>query len=86
MSAIESFHSDRGGNEFLGLRRGRLGQPEIVYDNGPSQRQVWRVVGGAADSASLCEAMRLAVLEVRVLPALYEQLTTRSIAIEPVIA
>ena len=82
MTASHSFHSARGGTDFLGLRRGRRGHAEIVYDNGLAPRQVWRVLGELADESPLREALQRAIEEVRVLPALFAELNERAIAVE----
>lgn len=78
-----SYHSSCGGFDFLGLREGRGGAVEIVYDDGVKRRLVWRVRGGAAE-AQLGEALRAAVNQAKVLPALYAELKKRAIAIEAV--
>lgn len=67
----------------LGLRTGQGGAVEIVYDDGVRRRHVWRVRPGAAE-APLRDALRDAVRQTRVLPALYAELRKRSIAIEAV--
>lgn len=84
MASSFAFHSAHGAPDFLGLRRGRRGQTEIVYDDGSTRRLVWRVVGEMADDAPLREALQSAVAETRVLPALYAELKRRAIAIEVV--
>lgn len=77
------FHSPSGGFDFLGLRKGRRGGVEIVYDDGVARRMVWRVIG-AANESQIGEALSRAARELRVLPALYAELKKRSIAIESV--
>ncbi len=58
---------------------------EIVYDDGEAQhRMVWRVKSPEPSEARIGEALRLAVDQTRVLPALYSELKKRSIAIEAV--
>lgn len=84
MTLGHSFHSARGGTDFLGLRRGRRGESEIVYDNGRAQRLVWRVLDELSDDLPLREALQRAVEEVRVLPALFTELRNRAISIEAV--
>lgn len=79
-----TFHSALGASDFLGLRRGRSGDAEIVYDDGRERRMVWRVIGPMSDDLPLREAMQLAVSEVRVLPALFAALKHRAIAIEAI--
>lgn len=77
------FHSACGGFDFLGLRRGRRGGVEIVYDDGVARRLVWRVQG-PANEHQLGDALSRAVNQARVVPALYSELRKRSIAIEAV--
>ncbi|MFC2967698.1 hypothetical protein [Acidimangrovimonas pyrenivorans] len=55
---------------------------EIVYDDGVSQRMVWRAAGPGAAEPRIQEALRLAVDQARVLPALYSELRKRAISIE----
>lgn len=82
MAHIEAFHSSRGGCDFLGLRHGRSGSVEIVYDDGVARRMVWRVKTPGANVSRIGEAMRAAVDQLRVVPALMTELRKRSIAIE----
>jgi len=82
--AQSAFHSPSGGFDFLGLRKGRRGGVEIVYDDGVARRMVWRVQGRANES-QIGEALARASREIRVLPALYAELRKRSIAIESVL-
>lgn len=79
-----SFQSPSGGFDFLGLRKGRRGDVEIVYDDGVARRRVWRVQGAVSES-QLGEALSRAARELRVLPALYAELKKRSISIEAVL-
>lgn len=79
------FHAPHGGADFLGWRTGRSGATEIVYDDGVRRRMVWRVEGEAADGAGLSDALRVAVGSGRILPALYDELKKRAIAIERII-
>ena len=83
MATLSTFHSSCGGFDFLGLRKGRSGGYEIVYDDGVKRRLVWRVQGEAAE-AQLGDALRHAVNKPRVLPAMYSELKKRSIGIEAV--
>ena len=83
MTLGHSFHSACG-TDFLGLRRGRRGESEIVYDNGQAQRLVWRVIDELSDDLPVREALQRAVEEVRVLPALFTELRNRAISIEAV--
>lgn len=78
-----SYHSSFGGFDYLGLRKGKTGAVEIVYDDGVKRRLVWRVSTQAKESV-LGEALRTAVNQPRVLQALYAELKRRSIAIEAV--
>jgi hypothetical protein len=95
MARIHSFHSASGASEFLGLRTGRRGGTEIVYDDGVARRIVFRVVGPAqgpaggpggapADTGALGDALQRAVNQPRVLSALYSELKRRAIAVEQV--
>jgi hypothetical protein len=77
-----AFHSTCGGYDFLGLRKTSRGTTEIVYDDGVKRRMIWKVSGYEVNEARLCDALRLAVNNVRVIPALYQELKKRSIAIE----
>jgi uncharacterized phage protein gp47/JayE len=83
MATLSTFHSSCGGFDFLGIRKGRSGGFEIVYDDGVRRRLVWRVQGKAGE-AQLGDALRNAVDKPRVLPAMYSELKKRSIAIEAV--
>jgi hypothetical protein len=80
---VSSFHSSSGGFDFLGYRKRASGTVEIVYDDGVTRRMVWRVRGKASDSV-LGDALRYAINQARVLPAMYAELKKRSIAIEAV--
>lgn len=77
------FHSSSGGFDFLGLRATRNGGMEIVYDDGVA-RLVFRVLGAGPDLTDLGDALRRAVDQPRVLPALYSELKKRAIAVEAV--
>lgn len=85
MSHIEAFHSPHGGCDFLGLRRGRTGAMEIVYDDGVARRLVWRVATPGAEARRVGEALRAAVDHLRVVPALHAELRKRAIQVETVI-
>jgi len=78
-----SYHSSFGGFDYLGLRQGKSGAVEIVYDDGVKRRMVWRVNSKAKESV-LGDALKKAVNQPRVLQALYAELKRRSIAIEAV--
>ncbi len=83
MTSLSSFHSSSvHKHNFLGLRTTTQGAMEIVYDDGEAHRMVWRVKSPTASEARIGEALRLAVDQARVLPALYSELTKRSISIE----
>lgn len=56
---------------------------EIVYDDGASRRMIWRVAKGNAE-ATVGDALRVAMEQARVVPALYTELKKRSIAIDAV--
>jgi len=75
------FHAPHGGADFLGIRRSRGGETEIVYDDGVARRMVWRVAGKPQDG-KLSDALRTAVGSLRVVPTLYDELKKRSISIE----
>lgn len=79
-----AFHSSSGGFHFLGLRPSRGGGVEIVYDDGVARRMVFRVLHAVRDATDLDDALRSAVNQTRVLPALYSELKKRAIAIEAV--
>lgn len=79
----QTYHSATGREDFLGLRTARSGVTEIVYDDGQQHRYVWRVPLKVNELA-LGEALRQAVSQRRVIPALYSELRKRSISIEAV--
>ncbi len=78
------FHAPHGGGDFLGLRTTRHGTTEIVYDDGVARRMVWRVAPDSVNEARISDALRVAVGSIRVVPALYDELKKRAIAIERV--
>lgn len=84
MAHIEAFHSSQGGGDFLGLRRGRSGAVEIVYDDGVARRMIWRVATPGASVQRIGDAMRAAVDHLRVVPALHAELKKRGVAVEAV--
>jgi hypothetical protein len=84
MTHQAGFHAPHGGGDFLGLRRSRNGGTEIVYDDGVTRRMIWRVAEEGVSEARLTDALRVAVGSTRVLPALYDELKKRAIAIERV--
>lgn len=79
------FHTSGGGLDFVGLRKSRQGEMEIVYDDGVARRMVWRVSEAVAE-AQVGEALRKAATATRMLPAIYAELKKRSIAIEAICA
>ena len=83
MASISSYHSALGGADFLGLRTTARGL-EIVYDDGVARRLVWRVASRSTQD-TIGDALRVAVGQVRVVPALYAELKKRSVAIEAVV-
>lgn len=84
MAHIEAFHSSRGGYDFLGLRKGKSGATEIVYDDGVTRRLVWKVATPGADPRRIGEALSVAIENLSVVSALRSELKKRSIAIESV--
>ena len=79
-----AFHAPHGGADFLAMRTGRSGATEIVYDDGVARRIIWRVEASQGNEARITEALRAAVSALRVVPALYNELKKRAIAIERV--
>ncbi|SPH18369.1 hypothetical protein DEA8626_01907 [Defluviimonas aquaemixtae] len=77
------YHSSPGGFDMLGLRQNATGGVEIIYDDGVKRRLKWRVCSPASEGA-IGEALRHAVNQTRVLPALYSELKRRSIAVESI--
>lgn len=84
MGMQATFHPPHGGADFLAFRKGRTGSTEIIYDDGVARRIVWRVDQRSSDDARLSDALRSAVGALRVVPALYDELKKRSIAVERV--
>ncbi len=82
MGLQNSFHSPHGGAYFLGWRKTRAGGTEIIYDDGVARRMVWRVAGDNPSEARISAALRQAVLCLKVVPSLYDELKKRAIAIE----
>lgn len=83
MGVQTTFHALHGGADFLGFRKSRSGSTEIVYDDGLTQRLIWRVAGGSGDEV-ISDALQAAMAAQRVLPTLYEELKKRAIDIERV--
>ena len=84
MGQEAGFHAPHGGADFLGFRTNRRGATEIVYDDGAARRMVWRVAPGPVDPAMLSHALACAVGQARILPALFQELKKRAIAVESV--
>ena len=84
MGHQSSFHAPHGGADFLGWRKTRAGVTEIVYDDGVARRMVWRVAGPETSEGRISEALQVAVGSRRILPALYDELKKRAIAIEKI--
>ena len=82
MASVSAYHSALGGADFLGLRTTSRGM-EIVYDDGVARRLVWRVASTTSQDL-VGDALRVAVGQLRVIPALYTELKKRSIAVEAV--
>lgn len=82
MATPVTLHGAAGRQDFLGLRRGPRGQTEIVYDAGARARMVLRLTGEAADEGAVQAAMRHAIGQPRVFPALLAELRARAIAVE----
>lgn len=82
MASVTSYHSALGGADFLGLRTTPRGM-EIVYDDGVARRLVWRVSSSASEE-KIGDALRVAVDQARVLPALYTELKKRAISVDAV--
>lgn len=85
MAQVSTFHSPLGAGDFLGFRRTPRGAVEIVYDDGVRRRMVFRVADARIDEARLSDALRVAVSQARVIPAMYAELKKRAIAIEAVV-
>jgi hypothetical protein len=78
------FHAPDGGAQFLGFRKARNGSTEVVFDDGVSRRMVWRVSNPQVNEAHLSDALRSAVLAIKVVPALISEVAKRAIALERV--
>jgi hypothetical protein len=79
-----AFHAPHGGADFLAMRINREGGTEIVYDDGVARRIIWRVEAASLNEDRLSDALRVAVGALRVVPALYDELKKRAIAVERV--
>jgi hypothetical protein len=76
MGLQTTFHAPHGGADFLGWRKARSGETEIVYDDGVTRRMVWRVATSGSE-ARIVDALRVSVASLRVVPTLYDELRTR---------
>lgn len=77
-----ALHS-RDGRHFLGLRRGRTGQYEIVYDNDrQGKRLIWRVISKDVCADILGSQLHEAIKRASVLEALLSGLRDAEIAFE----
>lgn len=81
MGLQTTFHAPGSGADFLGMRKSRAGLTEIVYDDGATQRLIWRVSEGAGDEG-ISDALQAAVGAQKVLARLYLELKKRAIQIE----
>jgi hypothetical protein len=86
MARSMTFHSALGGADFVGVRQGRSGDMEIVYDDGVARRLVWRVAMARPDLGAVREALSRAVTFPRVVPALHAELKRRSIPVEIIVS
>lgn len=77
------FHTTGDGLDFVGLRKSREGDMEIVYDDGVARRLIWRVTAPVPET-QIGDALRKAAAASRMLPAIYAELKKRSIAIEAI--
>ncbi|MDZ7909868.1 MAG: hypothetical protein U5N10_17745 [Gemmobacter sp.] len=84
MGLQHTFHAPHGGADFLGWRKNRHGNTEIVYDDGVARRMIWRVASRiqVATPASARGAAACGAAAIRVVPTLYDELKKRAIAIE----
>ncbi len=82
MGVHAGFHAPNGGADFLGFRKTRAGETEVVYDDGVSRRMVWRVQGNDIDDHRLADALSHAVGALRIVPALMDELKKRAIPVE----
>jgi len=85
MAQLAGFHNAHGRDDFLGVRTNADGAFQIVYDNGADRRLIWQVKPGSASENRIAEALRAAVDQLRVVPALYSELKKRAIAVDAVV-
>lgn len=77
-----TIHSDDG-KHFLGLRKGRRGGYEIIYDgNSSRQRFVWQIKTYPVDIDRINGQLREAIKSASVLSALYSSLRSAKIEFE----
>jgi uncharacterized membrane protein len=77
-----TFHS-QDGRHFLGLRSGRQGFYEIVYEGGPQRRRfVWQIKSPHVDTANIQRQLYDAIRAVDVLTTLYSGLRSEEIEFE----
>lgn len=77
-----ALHS-RDGRHFLGLRRGKVGQYEIVYDNALQQKRlILRVISGDVSAHVLGSHLHEAIKTASVLDVLLSGLRDAEIAFE----
>ena len=77
-----TIHS-QDGRHFLGLRKGRQGGYEIVYDSGPKRtRFVWQIKSPHVDTANIQRQLHDAIRAVDVLTTLYSGLRSEEIEFE----
>lgn len=81
MGRQASFHPPHGGADLLVWRKRESGF-EIVYDDGVARHMVLKLAKNLPSEASLSDALQSAVLQRRILPALYAELQKRAIAFE----
>jgi hypothetical protein len=82
MGHQSGFHAPNGSAQFLGFRKARNGGTEVVFDDGVSRRMIWRVSNPQVNEAHLSDALRSAVLALKVVPALIAEVGKRAIALE----
>ena len=77
-----ALHS-RDGRHFLGLRRGKAGRYEIVYDNAQQQKRlIWKVISGDVSADVLGSHLNEAIRTSQVLDTLMSGLRDAEIAFE----
>ena len=77
-----ALHS-RDGRHFLGLRRGKAGRYEIVYDNAQQQKRlIWKVISQDVSPEVLGSQLHQAIKTASVLDVLLSGLRDAEIAFE----